>query len=126
MPTPPSQLVTFIYISNLDASSRFYRDILGLKLALDQGSCRIYSVTQSAFIGLCTGKQIQDRSGVILTLVSDDLQHWAEHLNQHGVAIEKPPTYNEKYNITHLFCRDPDGYLIEIQTFHDPAWTIPI
>ena len=36
--------------------------------------------------------------------------------------MEKPPTYNPTYHIYHLFVRDPDGYLVEIQTFLDPAW----
>jgi hypothetical protein len=34
----------------------------------------------------------------------------------------KPPTYNERYQIYHLFARDPNGYLIEIQRFEDPRW----
>ena len=122
MPTPPKQLVTFIYVEDIEASSKFYQDILGLNLALDQGGCRIYQITPSAFIGICTGKKVTDRNGVILTLVSDDLENWSIHLQKQGVRIEKKPTYNEKYDITHLFCRDPDGYLVEIQVFHDPNW----
>jgi catechol 2,3-dioxygenase-like lactoylglutathione lyase family enzyme len=38
------------------------------------------------------------------------------------VAIEKRPTMNTTYNIYHFFMRDPDGYLVEIQRFLDPAW----
>ncbi len=38
------------------------------------------------------------------------------------VDIEKPPTLNPQYNIYQMFVRDPNGYLIEIQTFLDPAW----
>ena len=122
MPHPPIQQVTFIYVHDLDESDRFYRQTLGFKLALDQGSCRIYQVTPTAFIGVCTGKLIEKKDGVILTFVSADLESWYQHLLANGYAVEKPPTFNEKYNITHLFCRDPDGYLVELQVFHDPQW----
>jgi catechol 2,3-dioxygenase-like lactoylglutathione lyase family enzyme len=43
-------------------------------------------------------------------------------LQAHGVEITKPPTYNERYQIYHLFARDPNGYLVEIQRFEDPRW----
>ena len=115
------QQVTFIYVKNLNVSSRFYGDILGLSLALDQGTCRIYSVTPTAFIGLCTGRA-PNPGGVILTLVHPALEDWYAHLTQHDVPVTKPPTFNEAYNITHLFASDPDGYLVEIQVFHDPTW----
>jgi catechol 2,3-dioxygenase-like lactoylglutathione lyase family enzyme len=59
---------------------------------------------------------------VILTLVSTDVEGWHQFLVERGVPVEKPPTFNAKFNITHLFLRDPNGYLVEIQTFHDPAW----
>ena len=46
--------ITFLYADNLDLSARFYEDALGLKLALDQGSCRIYQVIAgAAYVGVC-------------------------------------------------------------------------
>ncbi|CAK0856243.1 unnamed protein product [Prorocentrum cordatum] len=39
-----------------------------------------------------------------------------------GVPLEKEPTLNPRYNIYHLFIRDPDGHLVEIQQFRDPMW----
>ena len=122
MPTPPVQLVVFIYVKDLLESHRFYSNILGLDLTLDQGSCRIYKVTPTSFIGLCTSENKSSSDNIILTLVSNDLESWAKHLEENGVYIEKKPTFNEKYNITHLFCRDPDNYRIEIQLFHDSKW----
>ena len=123
--SPFEQAVTFIYVSDLDASSRFYGEVLGLPMALDQGGCRIFGVTQTAFIGCCTTTDAPHPKGVILTLVSDELSLWHERLVAAGVTVEKSPSFNDKYNITHLFARDPDGYLVEIQTFHDPLWPVP-
>ena len=119
---PIEQQITFLYTHDLDASARFYEDKLGLELWLDQGSCRIYHVTGSGYIGLCqtersstlqTGKQ----PGVIFTLVTQQVNEWYEYLKERGVEFEKPPSKNELYNIYHCFLRDPNGYLIEIQRF---------
>jgi len=120
--SPFHQHVTFVYVKDLERASHFYHDVLGLPLALDQGACRIFGVTETAFIGVCTASQAVTPEGVILTLVSNDLLEWHQRLVDAGVPVHSPPTFNETYNITHLFARDPDGYLVEIQTFHDPNW----
>ena len=121
-PMAPTQQVTFVYVSDILASHHFYCNILGFSMALDQGGCRIYMVTKTAFIGICSGKAPKDHSAVILTFVSDDLAAWKDWLVAKGVVVTKGPAFNEKYNITHLFCLDPDGYCVEIQQFHHPNW----
>jgi catechol 2,3-dioxygenase-like lactoylglutathione lyase family enzyme len=99
-----------------------------LSLVLDQGTCRIYRVSGNAFIGLCQRKdwaiQPSDPAPVIFTLVTAQVDEWYAHLSGQGVAFEKPPTLNPQYNIFHCFLRDPNGYLIEIQRFLDPAWPV--
>ena len=123
---PLQQQVTFIYTRDLRESAEFYENALGLPLVLDQGSCRIYRVHGDAFLGICQRADVAPApDGVIVTLVSDDVDGWYAHLLASGVAIEKPPSRNAQYNIYHLFLRDPNGYLVEIQTFLDPAWPHP-
>ena len=124
---PFEQLVLFLYTADLPRTAVFYEQMLGLPLALDQGVCRIYRVSETGFVGFCqqgtaVGRATADPDGVIVTLVSQDVDGWYERLLGRGVAIEKPPTLNERYNIYHLFVRDPNGYLVEIQRFLDPAW----
>ncbi|BAY93420.1 MULTISPECIES: VOC family protein [unclassified Tolypothrix] len=120
---PIDQQITFLYTQNLAASASFYEDKLGLHLWLDQGTCRIYTVTGSGYLGLCQASEIfstkitEKQSSVIFTLVTQQVDEWYEYLQQQGVEFEKPPTFNEKYKIYHCFLRDPNGYLIEIQRF---------
>ena len=119
------QSVTFLYVQNLGISAEFYQTILNLPLVLEQTNCNIYRLTTTSFLGICQTEEAIDPKGVIVTLVSDKLEEWQAHLISNGLTLEKPITHNPKYNITHLFVRDPDGYLIEIQTFHDPSWPQP-
>ena len=53
---PIDAQITFIYTSDLESSARFYEAVLGLPLAVDQGSCRIYRVLDGrAYLGICQG-----------------------------------------------------------------------
>ena len=64
----------------------------------------------------------EDESPVILTLVSQEVDAWYEYLAAKGAEVTQRPVLNERYNIYHFFVRDPDGYLVEVQRFLDPAW----
>ena len=114
--------ITFCYTPDLDAAARFYEDVLGLPLALDQGACRIYRVAKGAYLGFCSREDAPRPDGVILTLVTDDVDGWHARLVERGVKFDKPPALNAKFNIYHCFLRDPSGYLVEIQRFEDPRW----
>ena len=123
MTTPPfDQQVTFVSVGDLERSTVFYRDTLGLRLALDQGDCRIFEVTPAAFLGICTRPDAVSPDGIIVTLVTDAVDAWHERLVAAGVPCERAPNHNDEYDLYQAFYRDPDGYLIEIQRFLDPAW----
>jgi len=55
--------------------------------------------------------------GVIVTLVTSEVERVCADLEAAGVAFEQGPRFNPEYAITHAFLRDPDGYLVEIQRF---------
>lgn len=115
--------ITFIYVCDLERSDSFYRETLGLTLATEQPTCRIYRVTSSAFLGICARRDDQvGQDGVTITLVRDDIDEFCGLLESQGVILERPPVHNERFSIYHAFFRDPDGYLIEVQRFDDPNW----
>ncbi len=116
------QFVTFLYTRSLDASSRFLTEKLGLSMVLDQGSCRVFRVAPRSYLGVCERPDAAPTAGVIVTLVTEDVDGWYGRLRAAGVAIEKAPSHNAAYGIYHMFFRDPNGYLFEIQRFLDPAW----
>ena len=121
------QQVTFLYAQNLEVSSKFYEKDLGLTQVLDQGQCRIFRVSRDGFLGICQCREggPPATDGIIVTLVSEDVDGWYERLMAKGLAIEAEPALNTDFNIYHFFMRDPDGYLLEVQRFCDPAWPSP-
>jgi catechol 2,3-dioxygenase-like lactoylglutathione lyase family enzyme len=118
-----NQQITFLYTPDLVKTSRFYEEVMGFVLALDQGTCRIYHTAPNAYLGICKRIDAEiDPGNVIFTLVTPDVDRWYEMLKNKGVRFEKPPALNPNYRIYHCFLRDPNGYLIEIQRFEDPRW----
>jgi len=120
---PVEHQITFLYTRDLASTAHFYEDVLGLQLALDQGDCRIYRVARRGFLGFCEREDAPDHPrGVILTIVSQEVDRWYLYLRDQGVSFEKEPTLNPDYGIYHCLLRDPNGYLLEIQRFDDAAW----
>jgi len=114
--------ITFCYTQDLAATAQFYEEIMSLPLMLNQGTCRIYRVAREAYLGFCQRTDAGRPDGVILTLVTDDVDGWHRRLTAQGVPCEKAPVFNPTYKIYQAFFRDPNGYLIEIQRFEDPRW----
>lgn len=118
-----SSQITFFYTDDLDGTHLFYHHIMGFPLTLDQGSCRIYQVTESGYIGFCIKKNFGEvEDGSIFTIVTSDVDAWYNKLSSQGVKFIKKPEINEKYQIYQCLFRDPNGYLIEVQSFLDPRW----
>lgn len=113
-------LVTFLRVRDLDRSQDFYGGLLGLELVLDQGTCRIFRVSESGFLGLCVGTPAPE--GVVVTLVAGDVRERCDALARNGALFERPVSYDADYDITHALIRDPDGHLVEIQRFESSEW----
>ncbi len=115
---PIDHQISFFYTLDLEVTAHFYEQVMGLPLYKDQGDCRIYQVSEAAYIGFCQREKTPVKpQGIIICLVTPEVDAWYEQLRGQGVPFEKPPTLNRKYNIYHCFLRDPNGYLIEIQRF---------
>ena len=120
---PIEQQVSFFFARDLAATAKFYEQVLELPLVLDQGSCRIYRVSEDSFLGFCERAEAPENpQGMIITFATRAVDQWYQFLQSKGVVFEKAPAKNPTYNIYHCFLRDPNGYLLEIQEFLDPAW----
>lgn len=120
--------ITFLYTRDMAQAAIFYGDMLGLECVLVQaGGCRIYRTAPGAYVGICTAREGReaDPRGVIVCLVTDDVDGYAAQLLKLGIPFEKEPQANPDFGIYHCFLRDPDGYLIEIQRFDDADWSNP-
>lgn len=114
---PFDSVITFCPTPDLARLAAWYERVLGLTLAVDQGSCRIYRVAGQGFLGFCERADATARDEIILTFVTDEVEQWYERFVAEGVVTDHPPRENPRYGIVHFFARDPDGRRIEIQRF---------
>ncbi len=111
--------ISWVYTGDLDATTRFYADVLGLDCIREAGGARIFATAEHAGIGVCQAfadRVIEPRGGMI-SIVTDDVDAWYRHLLGKGVEIAQPPRRLEQFAIYSFFVTDPNGYHIEFQQF---------
>lgn len=113
--------ITFLPTPDLAETHRFYTEVLGLEMVLDQGACRVYRASGEAYWGFCTHLDpMPQPERVILTLVVDDVPGFHAKIVERGGAPDGPPRVNERFRIEHFFLVDPAGYRVEVQRFLHP------
>jgi lactoylglutathione lyase len=120
-PTAPNQLaITFLYYRDLATAFAFYRDVLGLRLAIDQGDlAKIMEIAPNAHLGLVDeAKGMNDwqaEKGVQICIRVEDVQAWYDYLACFGVDSLSQMFQNDSIGIRAFVFRDPEGYQVEIQ-----------
>ena len=119
-PAPPTLGITFLYVRDLARAVRFYEDVLGLPLAIDQGWSRIYRIAGAAHVGLVDETRGMNRwaeaKPVQICLRVPDVDDWHRWIEAHGAADLSAIFRNDILGIRAFVFRDPEGYQIEIQT----------
>ena len=125
---PPGEAelaITFFYYRDLAGAEAFYRDVLGLSLAIDQGWAKIMRLCGGAHVGLVDEAHGMHRSAeekpVQLCLRVRDVDAWYAHARAHGVANLSRLFENDALGIRAFVFDDPEGYQIEIQSATRPG-----
>ncbi|MCK0150507.1 VOC family protein [Marivita sp. S6314] len=112
--------ITFFYYRDLPQAMRFYEDVLGLPLAIDQGWCKIYRICPGAHVGLVDESKGMNKwtadKPVQLCIRVPDVDAWytyAQELNVDGLSSL---FVNDEIGIRAFVFNDPEGYQIEIQS----------
>jgi len=119
-PEGASLAITFLYYRDLAGAARFYEEVLGLSLAIDQGWAKIYRLAEGAHVGLVDETRGMHRAAetkpVQLCLRVPDVEAWRRWVAGHGVANLSETFESDALGIRAFVFDDPEGYQIEIQT----------
>jgi predicted enzyme related to lactoylglutathione lyase len=114
-------LITFFYYDNLEEAVRFYTEVMGFDLVIDQVWSKIFKVAEKAHVGLVDGRKGYHRPSsvkpVMLTVLVPDVDAWYGRLKRLGVKTLSEPKDSEELNLRMFLLEDPEGYVIEIQKF---------
>ncbi len=123
MPRPdaPNTLaITFFYYRDLPAAMRFYEDILGLPLAIDQGWCKIYEICPGAHVGLVDEAKGMNKwqavKPVQLCIRVPDVDAWYAYAKEEKLDGLSDLFVADEIGIRAFVFNDPEGYQVEIQT----------
>ncbi len=118
--TPHTLAITFLYYRDLPAAMRFYEDILGLPLTIDQGWCKIYQICPGAHVGLVDETRGMNKwqpvKTVQLCIRVADVDAWHAYAKQKNLDGLSELFVNDEIGIRAFVFNDPEGYQIEIQT----------
>lgn len=120
-PDAPNQLaITFFYYRDLATAMRFYEDVLGLTLAIDQGWSKIYEICPGAHVGLVDETRGMNKwaatKPVQLCIRVSDVDGWYDYARAKQLANLSDLFVNDEIGIRAFVFNDPEGYQIEIQS----------
>jgi lactoylglutathione lyase len=114
------KLITFLYYHDLSRAIRFYEDVMGLTLEIDQGWSKIYRVTSEGYIGLVDESRGSHRAHPVkpvqICLRVENVDAWFAFAQSSGLNQLTQPRSHSELKIRAFTFDDPEGYQIEIQS----------
>lgn len=128
---PPLQgiLETALYVEDLDASEKWYRELFGWDVLLSDERMRALKINATQILllfkigGSTTGEKTpggfippHDGHGQLhlaFAIEKKDVAAWRKYLQKSGIAIESEVDANDGHSI---YFRDLDGHAIELGT----------
>jgi len=115
--------IVFLYYKDMPAAQRFYEDVIGLRLAVDQGFSKIYQVSPTSFIGLVDESQglhrASEAKAVTVSFVTEQIDEWYAYLQARGVKMRGPIGDATRHPTRGFVAYDPEGYYLEFERFLD-------
>jgi len=106
--------IIFLRTMDLDMIRDLYIEKIGMELWLEQKDCIILT-HDNMMLGFCQRDE-KDTQGMI-TFYFDTNEEVDSFYEKFRDTSDGPPRVNEKYDIYHFFCKDPEGRTIEFQRF---------
>ena len=122
-PEPFAANITWLYYKDVPAAMRFYEDVLGLQLIVDQGWAKVYQISSTSFVGLVDEARgmhrASDTKPVALAFVTEQVDAWYAWLVSKGVRMRSELRDSKTLPIRGFTAFDPEGYTLEFETFRD-------
>ncbi|HSM07296.1 MAG TPA: VOC family protein [Longimicrobiales bacterium] len=113
--------VLWLYYRDLPAMERFWEDLLGVYLLVDQGWAKVYPASRTGFIGLVDGErglhQASEDKSVTVSFFTRDVDAWRERTERLGLDARTPEPGTESGRVSTWVAFDPEGYFLEWDTF---------
>ncbi|MEO0142436.1 MAG: VOC family protein [candidate division WOR-3 bacterium] len=109
--------IVFFKTRDLNGIVEFYAKKIGMEEWLRQSGCVILR-HGNMLLGFCQSEELENQG--IITFFYQNTDQVYEMYKRFRLEALTEPTVNEKYNIYHFFIKDPEGRMVEFQTFLQP------
>jgi catechol 2,3-dioxygenase-like lactoylglutathione lyase family enzyme len=113
--------IVWLYYVDIPKAQRFYEDVLGLTLVVDQGFAKVYQVSPTSFVGLVDEAKglhrASDTKPVTVSFVTEQIDEWYQYLRGKGVTIRSPLGDATRHPTRGFVALDPEGYFLEFERF---------
>lgn len=110
-------MVVFYPCLDIEETSAFYQQVIGLKLAQDQGKCRIFD-TGYGYLGFVEYEDhiLATKTCISFNLTSvEEVNQRYEALVKQGIKVNTVPQRHPVFAVYSFFLNDPNGYTLEYQ-----------
>lgn len=105
---------TEIYVSNIEVSVKYYRDILGFSLLRLDNEHNFASFEFNGAVFMMEQADILEPrgKGVLFRFIISDIESYYKKVQANSAKITKP-LEKKFYGLTRFYVEDPDGYLLK-------------
>lgn len=115
--------VVWFYYKDMEGIQRFYEDVMGFDMIVDQGWAKIYRVGPTGYFGLVDETRgmhsFTEEKGVTMSFLTDDIDGWFNYLNGRGDIKMRHDAVVDEEPYRAFVAYDPEGYYLEWDVFND-------
>lgn len=116
-----SSVVTFIYYKDYERGSEFFKEVLNLKLVMDQGFAQVYQVSDKGFVGIVKAQDGSVNSeyvgGTLVSLTTHNVEEEYNRIKELDVVDLTEIKDFKEIPLKSFFFKDFENHDFEIQQF---------
>ena len=113
--------VVWFYYKDMAGVQRFYEEVMGFDLLVDQGWTKIYRIGPTGYFGLVDEKRgmhhFTEEKAVTLSFFTDDIDGWYEYLGSNDRVEMRSKNIEVEDEYKAFIAYDPEGYYLEWDVF---------
>jgi catechol 2,3-dioxygenase-like lactoylglutathione lyase family enzyme len=114
--------VVWFYYKDMEGIQRFYEEVLGFDLIVDQGWAKIYPVGPTGYFGLVDEKlgmhKFTEQKAVTMSFFTADIDGWYDYLSSNDSIEMRSQKIEEEDEYRAFVAYDPEGYYLEWDVFN--------
>jgi predicted enzyme related to lactoylglutathione lyase len=113
--------IVWLYYRDLAGAQRFYEDVFGFGLHVDQGFAKVYASSPTAYLGLVDEAQglhrFTEKKAVSLSFISEQIDDWYSYLLGKELKMRDDVADSERIPVRAFVTYDIAGYFLEFDRF---------